>query len=225
MRFYLEMSEMSEIRRKNLNAYCLRQGWVSVKRADLGSPQELLTRLGRTSSFWSDRLNARKTIGAELAREIEETLSLPKYSLDGDEENSDFVPVGMLNVELGAGPGRAVHVVEEVGKLHFRRDFLRSAGVSPANAAIVEVNGTSMEPTIRDGSVLLLNRADRDPRPGLIYAFSWDGEMLVKRFFRKDGIWVAVSDNQDKEENPDIPLDGATNSVVQGRAIWMGAKL
>lgn len=216
---------MSELRRANLNAYCLAQGWVSPKSAELGSPAELLQRLGRSSSFWSDRLRGTRSIGAELAREIEQTLNLPKYSLDGDEENSDFVPVGMLNVEVGAGSARAVNVIEEVGKLHFRRDFLRTAGVSPGNAAIVEVVGSSMEPTIRDGAVLLINKADREPRPGYIYAFSWDGEMLVKRFFKKDGIWVAVSDNQDKEENPDIVLDGAANSVVQGRAIWMGAKL
>lgn len=219
------MSEMSELRRANLNAYCLSQGWASPKSAEVGSPTELLQRLGRSSSFWSDRLRGTRSIGAELAREIEQKLNLPKYSLDGDEENSDFVPVGMLNVEVGAGPARAVHVVEEVGKLHFRRDFLRSAGVSPANAAIVEVVGSSMEPTIRDGAVLLVNKADKEPRPGHIYAFSWDGEMLVKRFMKRDGSWIAVSDNPDKTENPDINLDGSAPSFIQGRAIWMGAKL
>lgn len=219
------MSEKSELRRVNLNAYCLSQGWESRKIAGIGSPTELLPRLGRSVSFWSDRLRGIRSIGAELAREIEEKLNLPKYSLDGDEENSDFVPVGVLNVEVGAGPARAVNVVEEVGKLHFRRDFLRSAGVSAANAAIVEVVGTSMEPTIRDGAVLLVNRADREPRPGYIYAFSWDGEMLVKRFMKQDGSWIAVSDNPDKTENPDINLDGSAPSFIQGRAIWMGAKL
>jgi phage repressor protein C with HTH and peptisase S24 domain len=219
------MSDLAETRRANLNAYCLRQGWVSPKKPEVGSPQELITRIGRSSSFWSDRLRGTKTIGAELAREIEEKLGMPKYSLDGDDETSDFVPVGRLNVEVGAGPGRLVTIVEEVGKLHFRRDFLRSAGVSGTNAAIVEVVGTSMEPTIRDGAVLLINRADKEPRAGHIYAFSWDGEMLVKRFMKKDGVWIATSDNPDKEENPDILLDGSAHSVVQGRAIWMGAKL
>lgn len=124
------MNDLSEVRRANLNAYCLRQGWVSAKNPEAGSPQELVTRVQRTSSFWSDRLRGTKPIGAELAREIEQKLGLPKYSLDGDEETSDFVPVGRLSVEVGAGPGRLVSIVEEVGKLHFRRDFLRAAGVS-----------------------------------------------------------------------------------------------
>lgn len=215
---------MAETRRSNLNAYCLRQNWVSAKDPQIGSPKELEHRLGRTSSFWSDRLRGARTIGAELAREIEEKLSLPRHSLDGDEETADFVPVSHLSVEVGAGGPREAAVVEEVGKLHFRRDFLRSAGVSAAQAAIVEVVGTSMEPTIRDGAVLLINRADRDPRSGYVYAFYNEDGMLVKRLFNRGGTWVASSDNPDKEEHPDIVLDGDV-AHIQGRAIWMGAKL
>lgn len=219
------MSDSSEIRRINLNALCVRRGWTSRKNPEQGSPSELVLRLERTPSFWSDRLTGKKTIGAELAREIEEKLDLPKYTLDGDEDQSDFVAVSRLSVEVGAGPGRAPGLVEEVGALQFKRDFLRAAGVSALNAAIVTVVGTSMEPTIKDGAVLLLNRADRDPRPGYIYAFSWDGEMLVKRFQKINNTWYATSDNADKHEHPDIEIDGSAHAVVHGRAIWMGAKL
>ncbi|WP_200844034.1 S24 family peptidase [Pantoea sp. 18069] len=219
------MSDMSLIRRENLNAICLRQGWVSRKNASAGSPSELMGRLGRSSSFWSDRLNGAKPIGAELAREIEESLNLPKYSLDGDAELSDFIQVAHLSVEVGAGPGRTNSVVEELSAFQFRRDFLRSAGVSPLNAAIVNVVGTSMEPTIRDGSALLLNRSDKEPRNGSIYAFSWDGDMLVKRFQIVNHVWHAVSDNADKDEHPDIIIDGKTEALIQGRAIWVCSKL
>lgn len=139
--------------------------------------------------------------------------------------DDEFVQVSRLSVEVGAGPGRTVGVIEEVGVLQFRRDFLRSAGVSPINAAIVTARGTSMEPTIRDGAVLLLNRAEHEPRAGSIYAFSWGEEMLVKRFQKVAGVWHAVSDNADKDMHPDIILDGSAHSVIQGRAIWMGAKL
>lgn len=137
----------------------------------------------------------------------------------------EFVQVARLSVEVGAGPGRHVGVIEEVGILQFRRDFLRTAGVSAIHAAIVTAKGASMEPTIRDGAVLLLNRADKEPRTGNIYAFSWDGEMLVKRLQKVSGVWHAVSDNADKAEYPDIILNGDAEALIQGRAIWMGAKL
>lgn len=143
----------------------------------------------------------------------------------GTDSDNDFVPVVRLSVEVGAGNGRPVGIVNALGQLQFRRDFLRSAGVSPINAAIVTVKGMSMEPTIRDGSVLLLNRADKEPRPGNVYAFSWDGEMLVKRFQLVAGAWHAVSDNADKSEYPDIIIDGRAEALIQGRAIWVGSKL
>jgi DNA-binding transcriptional regulator YdaS (Cro superfamily) len=78
------MSDDSAIRRERLNAYCLKQGWVSRKDPSTGSASELVTRLGRTHSFWSDRLRGLRQIGAELAREIEERLEMTKYHLDGD---------------------------------------------------------------------------------------------------------------------------------------------
>lgn len=217
------MSDTSNIRCANLNALCLRLGWTSRKGDNSGSPSELINRLGRTSSYWSDRLRGRKPIGAKLAREIEEALNLPKYSLDGDEEHSDFVQVSQLSVGVDSDVGSAL--VAELGALQFRRDFLRSVGVSAVNAALVHVAGTSMEPTIRDGAVLLLNRADQTPRRGSVYAFAWEGQMLVRRFQRVGDVWHAVADNADKSEHPDIVIAGKAEGLVQGRAIWVGAKL
>lgn len=140
-------------------------------------------------------------------------------------DEDDFIQISHLSVEVGAGPGRSNSVVEHLSPLQFRRDFLKNAGVSPVNAAVVNVVGTSMEPTLPDGAVLLLNRADREPRNGSVYAFSWDGEMLVKRFQKVAGTWLAISDNADKDEHPDIVIDGKADALIQGRVIWMGAKV
>lgn len=142
---------------------------------------------------------------------------------DGD--SSEFLPVSRLSVDVGAGSGKLVSVIEHSGVLQFRRDFLRAVGVSAINAALVNVVGTSMEPTIADGSLLLINRADKEPRTGQIYAFSWHGEMLVKRFSRDGNLWIAASDNPDKTEHPDIKIDGSGASVIEGRAVWAGSRL
>ncbi len=220
-----KLGSASMIRRENLNALCLRLGWVSRKGGGSGSPAELANRLGHGSSYWSDRLKGRKPIGAELAREIEEALNLPKYSLDGDEVHSDFVEVSQLSVGAAPDADSESDLVAEVGVLQFRRDFLRSIGISAVNAALVQVTGASMEPAIRDGAVLLLNRADRVPRRGSVYAFAWGGEMLVRRFQRVGDAWHAVADNADKGEHPDIVLVGKAEGVVQGRAVWVGVRL
>lgn len=116
-------------------------------------------------------------------------------------------------------------LVAEIGALQFRRGFLWSVGVSAVNAALVHVAGTSMEPTFRNGAVILLNRADRTPRAGCVYAFAWEGQMHVRRFQRVGDVWHAVADNADKGKYPDIVVVGKTEGVVQERAIWVGVKL
>ncbi|QHJ00087.1 hypothetical protein GT347_20145 [Xylophilus rhododendri] len=78
-----------------------------------------------------------------------------------------------------------------------------------------------MEPTIKDGAVLLINKADKTPRDGHIYAFVKGDEILVKRFRQRGDSWYATSDNG----NADIFLDGLAQIIVEGRAVWMGAKL
>lgn len=79
------MADLSDTRRKNLNALCVRRGWVSQKNPLVGSPSKLVEVLGRSSSFWSDRLkpDSKKAIGEDLAREIETKLELGDYALDG----------------------------------------------------------------------------------------------------------------------------------------------
>ena len=140
-------------------------------------------------------------------------------------EGEDFIQLVRLDVEAAPERSRKTNLVEELGALQFRRDFLRAIGVSPVNAGIVHVTGTSMEPTIRDGAVLLLNRVDRTPRRGSVYAFAWEGQMLVRRFQRVGDVWHAVADNADKSEHPDVVIAGKAEGLVQGRAIWVGAKL
>ncbi|HML81067.1 MAG TPA: hypothetical protein PKE37_04775 [Thiomonas arsenitoxydans] len=47
-------------------------------------PVDCVRAMGRTPSFWSDRITGRHNIGAKLARDIEERLGLPRYWLDED---------------------------------------------------------------------------------------------------------------------------------------------
>ena len=218
---------ISEVRRANLNAYCIKRGWISQRNPNQGSPTELSKRLGRGPAFWSNVLrDPKKSFGASLARFIEENLDLPKYSLDGDEESAEFLSVKMLSIDVSAGSGKvAPPIIEELGELQFRRDFLRNAGVSITNAAVVHVRGSSMEPTIYDGSVILINRADTAPRHNFIYAFRFEDTLHVKRFFKENDYWIARSDNPDREENPDIVINEQTPCTIIGRAIWMGTKL
>lgn len=151
----------------------------------------------------------------------------PEDLLRGPEEESPFVPVMRVDVAFSAGAGSEPHIEEEQGALQFRADFLRSCGVSSKRAAVVNVKGMSMYPTLSDGAVLLISRADTEPRHNCIYAFRHGVELKVKRFVKDSGRWIARSDNDDKSvpEHRDIVFSENDQPAIIGRAIWMGAKL
>lgn len=135
-----------------------------------------------------------------------------------------FVEVMRVNVTLSAGPGSQPDIQERLGSLSFRRDFLSSCGVTPESARIVNVRGTSMEPTIADGAVLLVNSVNRDPVNGKIFALAKGDEgLVVKRLIQANGLWYGRSDNSDG--NPDFLINDGVPVTIIGRAVWMGAKL
>lgn len=154
-----------------------------------------------------------------LAGEIE---GMAKHTTEAIDD--DFADVPRIDTCAAAGDGCELCLEEEVGSLKFRRDFLRSIGVSESNATVITVRGASMEPTIADGAMLLVNRANREPHPGAIYVFHVRGNgLVVKRVVKKGEHWMARSDNDDRQAFPDFGFDeGAT---LIGRAVWMGAKL
>lgn len=219
----MQMDTVANTIRHNLNALCLQRGWVSQKNPTLGSASKLSEALGRTSSFWSDRLSGRRAMSLKLAYEIEEKLDLPKHSLQ-EADAPDFVDVPRIDVRLAAGHGSVAEVEEVVGHLKFTRSFLRSCGLTAASAKVVDVKGHSMDPTIKDGAVLLVSTSNREPVDNQIYALVRPSEgLIVKRLRRINDHWVARSDNPDG--NSDIIIDDGEPIQIIGRAIWMGARL
>lgn len=126
-----------------------------------------------------------------------------------------------MRIAVGSG---GVGVVEDVvGHLKFSRSFLRGCGVQGSNARVVDVRGASMEPTIRDGAVLLVSTSNREPAENQIFALARPSEgIVVKRLVCSEGHWVARSDNRDFA---DIRINDGEHITIVGRAIWMGAKL
>lgn len=143
--------------------------------------------------------------------------------LDGDE----FAQVRRVDVAVSAGRGALVFEEPSKSALTFRRSFLQEIGVTPSNAVIISVTGHSMDPTLRDGAVLLVNTSAKGVADGQIYAFRRDGELFVKRMHKtRDGGLIAASDNPDREQYPNLHIGFNENDFeIIGRAMWMGVKL
>ncbi|WP_066735705.1 helix-turn-helix transcriptional regulator [Cupriavidus sp. D384] len=145
-----------------------------------------------------------------------------------EDDFKDFVMIRRLDVKASAGNGNLVFLESDKGKMAFRRDFLRSEGAKDSEALVCYADGQSMEPTIPDGAVLLINLGRTEFVNNGIFVIRLEGEVLVKRLRREIGGGIQiVSDNQDKNRYPDIHItpDKEDLLTIVGRVFWMGARL
>jgi phage repressor protein C with HTH and peptisase S24 domain len=100
------------------------------------------------------------------------------------------------------------------------RDTLRSI-TSIENLVTLIAYGTSMEPTFRDGSILLVDRGVRAVTIDGVYVLSMDNQLYVKRVTRRlpDGALVVTSDNSAYARS--VIENGERSQVeVLGRVVW-----
>lgn len=115
-----------------------------------------------------------------------------------DLDRPDFVTLPIYNeIRASAGPGATVPATEQAdGVVAFSRPFLRDQGANPERCSIIWARGDSMQPTIPDGSILVVDCSQTDVVNGCIYVLNVDDDLLVKRVRRRlDATIEIVSDN------------------------------
>lgn len=88
--------------------------------------------------------------------------------------------VPKVQARLGAGGGSYAVDSEPEGQFAFRRDWLRQKG-NPEHMVLMEVIGDSMEPVIREGDTVLIDRSQQEVYSGGVYALGVEDTILVKR--------------------------------------------
>lgn len=137
----------------------------------------------------------------------------------------DYVLLPRHDVRASAGHGAVVHSEQIVDHMTFRTDWLRSKfGLRPQDVALIEVWGDSMEPTLSNGDLILVDISHPELRDNAVYVFQYNGTLLVKRIQRRmDGSVVIKSDNPRYE--PDILPAGIAESLrIIGRMVWSGVR-
>jgi len=104
----------------------------------------------------------------------------------------DFAQVPRYAVEASAGPGLWVDDEETSGYYAFNRKWLARRGLSPNNLAVIAVRGDSMEPKLRSGDLILIDRSQTDIADGLAYVIRIDNDLLVKSVQRTGAGRVAL---------------------------------
>ena len=145
----------------------------------------------------------------------------PATALAEKIDNPDFRNLAVRLAEGSMGPSSYVEDDPIIGYLAFRTVWLKKHGIYPDNASMIEVTGKSMEPTLRPGSMVLVDHQRTRRLNGHIFAVRTEDGVFVKRVMKDgDGGWQLISDNPEYEQLP-FPKDGK----VLGEARWAGRTL
>lgn len=141
-----------------------------------------------------------------------------------DSDEFDYLP--LYNVAASGGHGTEAAEPSRARLLAFRRDWVRQQlRATPAELYLLYVEGDSMEPTLSDGDIVMLRRAEGSPRDG-IYVLRIGSALHVKRLQFLGGGEVEVSSDNRTYKAFSIRLEDPGEQVeIVGRVVWAGRKL
>ena len=158
----------------------------------------------------------------------------PGWLLTGEEKNTEdhsstegFVLVPRYNIEASAGGGSVIHSEQIVDHLAFKADWVhKELGTHPKNLVLVHSMGDSMEPTIRSGDLLLVDRSKAKMRGDGIYLINLDDGLMVKRVeWLLGGSVVIRGDNTAVSSEQILPATDLEKLHILGRVVWVGSKI
>lgn len=137
----------------------------------------------------------------------------------------EFPSVPRYDVALSAGHGSFIDRAEQLDSIPFTAEFFaRRLGRGPKGLAIVDARGDSMEPTISDRDLVMIDTTDTQLTPA-IWAFTLDDAILVKRLQpTQAGIIQVASDNPAYAPFA-IDRANADGFHLIGRVVWVGRVL
>lgn len=134
-----------------------------------------------------------------------------------------FVAVPVLPEAVSAGGGSLAERNDQGADDHFmiNRNFLRDMSINPQKAALLKVRGESMEPTLADGDMILIDRGDTDVSKDGVFVITREGATSVKRLMQRGkGTVMIISDNQALYPPERVSSATADQFRVIGRVRW-----
>ena len=191
-------------------------------------------------SFWLLSERSEPTLGQISPLDVNQVGTSNLQSINVNERDEVQTPTPIFknkdkkHIELpfyevcaSAGVGLLAEVEERPKTISFEPYWLRNEiGVCPNNVFLMLVDGDSMQPTLKNGSMIMVNR-DVDNLSDGVYVMRHDNNLLVKRLQMLPGGIIRVkSDNSmyDPWEITKSQLDGEELALI-GRVVWTGQKM
>jgi phage repressor protein C with HTH and peptisase S24 domain len=153
---------------------------------------------------------------AQVGKIVESTLEPDTTQSDKNE----YTLVTLHNVQAAAGAGRVNDHPEPPSALAFNNIWLNLMGLTPGKSSLIYVAGDSMEPTLKDGAIVLIDHKQTDPGGKHIYVVRDGDELVVKRLEKPDAKTLLLSsDNPDYDTKVLTGIDLKSIDIV-GKVVW-----
>ena len=186
---------------------------VAVLEALLAALPAYLARTGRQDQYYIELV---KTEELEASNKIWKDLYGKLEFLSESLSHPEVAPIPKRDLAAAAGGGAVVEDESVDGHIFFRRDWLQKNGLDPDLCCSIIVTGESMEPTLPEGSTIVVNCSIKRQHNGRIYVIRTSDGLVVKRAGKsEDGGWLLISDH---------PAHGSVpwpdDAEVVGEVVW-----
>jgi len=178
----------------------------------------------RVAQLLSTTYREGRAFSEKTARKLEELAGLPPLYFDqgaiapkqdfglppgsfmrvkaADEGDPGLVQIPKVKLRLSAGiSGFEIEPESYDGSTTtIPTEWMQRRGFNRDQLLAIRVRGESMEPTLYEDDLVVINTADKKPIDGGVFAINYEGEPVVKRMERDAGDWWLKSDNPDQRK-------------------------
>ncbi|NCP19989.1 MAG: LexA family transcriptional regulator [Erythrobacter sp.] len=142
-------------------------------------------------------------------------------SYGGSRGDEDFHAIPRLSLAAAAGPGQFAGGETPFDNFGFSGRWLRENGFDPRMLSALTVEGDSMEPLLRHGDEILVDRGSRFERDG-VHVVRMGDALMVKRLASAGAGRIALLSQNLAYPPVEVGLD---EIEVLGRVVWKSGRL
>jgi len=144
---------------------------------------------------------------------------------NGESINQDFILVPIQEFKGGMGGGGVV--ITDKPRQHFpiQTEYLRHVRLESASLIMIECEGDSMSPTLESGDFIMVNKNDRNPARGGVFAIFDSDTLVVKRIEKipsTDPVMLRLISDNDHHSAYDVL---AEDRNITGRVVWYARRI
>jgi phage repressor protein C with HTH and peptisase S24 domain len=183
--------------------------------------------LGRNSSYLQQFVSkgSPRKLEEEDRRKLADFFAVSEAELgapeDRGEARGDYVEIPRLPLEASAGPGATAAQEIPFDSFRFSRRWLREQGLEPGQLSAIRVMGDSMDPLLRDGDEILVDRSPRPFREG-VHVVRLGEALHVKLLQAVPPARLRLISKNPAYEPVEVEM---ADVDVVGRVVWKGGRL